>query len=204
MHKIFGLCLLCLLGCVSLIRAQEPAELSSLIRFKGEKTTCAMYTDECRVNILVKKSDAAITVDDLSSTNHKTFKIRAEDAIKLCEEEASFNLTDSKHSCSFKQFNLSESQDPNDYSIYTIRLSPGIVGFEYLVFFANQSKQTKHLIIITEPRRLIDILFDWYIRLFQLTISFLMGVLLDTNALRQLVKMPVPVAVCIRFFFYYF
>ena len=169
---------------------------SVLIRFEKDKTSCAMYSDsECYVNILTRKNDLLINANDLSSSDTKTFTLPAEDLIKPCQVKMDKN-SKPLNNCSFEKFNLTDlNKDPNEYSIYTIRLETNVVGFSYLVFFANQLKEIKYPIVITEPRRIIDIIFDWYIRLFQLLISLLMGILLDTSALKQLVKMPIPVLV---------
>ena len=179
---------------------EHSDQQSALIRFeKDTKTSCAMYSDlECYVNILIKKNDLTITPDDISSSDTKTFTIPIEDSIKLCELKMDKN-SEPLNNCSFEKFNWTLNENRDEFSIYTVKLNVRIVGFSYLVFFANKPNEIKYPITVTEPRRIIDIAFDWYIRCFQLMISLLMGILLDTEALKQLVKMPIPVLVTIRF-----
>lgn len=150
------------------------------IIFNSNKTSCAMYTDNCELFLLVKNSISdEINQDSLMSTNLRTFSI---DSIELLDTT----------NVSIKQKSSFENYTLDNYKIYLIKLKPGIVGFDYLVLIKSN---ISHYVVISEPRRIIDIIFDVYIKVFQVSISLLMGILLDTSALYKLVKIPIPIAV---------
>lgn len=176
---------------------EAESNQDKLAIFNTEKTSCAMYTDNCQLNVLIKKTVQNISKNMFQTTDSRTFTI---DSIQSCEELAnndiSNNFTNNIKCPEFAEFNSLLSDSQKYYSKFIIKLNPGIVGIDYLIFHPNEmSRKVQHLVIISEPRRLIDILFDYYIRLFQILISFLMGILLDSTALFKLVKMPVPVLI---------
>lgn len=150
------------------------------IIFNSNKTSCAMYTDNCEVFLLVKNSISdEINQDSLMRTNLRTFSI---DSIELLDITNVSIIQES----SFENYTL------DNYKIYLIKLKPGIVGFDYLVLTKSN---LSHYVVISEPRRVIDKIFDVYIKVFQVSISLLMGILLDMSALYKLAKIPIPIAV---------
>ena len=150
------------------------------IIFNSNKTSCAMYTDNCEVFLLVKNSISdEINQDSLMSTNLRTFSI---DSVELIDTTNVSIIQES----SFENYTL------DNYKIYLIKLKPGIVGFDYLVLIKSN---LSHYVVISEPRRVIDKIFDVYIKVFQVSISLLMGILLDMSALYKLAKIPIPIAV---------
>ena len=81
-----------------------------------------------------------------------------------------------------------------DYSLYVIKIIPGHFGAANIIF-SKENKQVKHLVVITEPRRIIDLIFDVYIWVFQVVVSILMGCLLDWEILLNILKIPYPVLI---------
>lgn len=183
---------------VLIINAQNdsPTHNNEYIKFSSVEKRCAMYTDNCYVSFAARKSLGEITLDVLISTNERTFKI---ESVTLCQTESeissnkTFQIDDG---CNLFD-GLASNISLNEFSVYSVKIKPGIVGFDHILFDESKPefKNVKYLIAISEPRRLIDIIFDYYIKIFQITISLLMGILLDSKALFKLVKIPIPVLI---------
>jgi predicted Na+-dependent transporter len=89
--------------------------------------------------------------------------------------------------------------DQNDYSVYIIKITPGIFGAANLSILSqsDEHEEEKNVIMIgiTEPRRFVDKFFDVYVWIFGVMISTLMGCLLELETIKKLVKIPVPVLI---------
>ena len=61
---------------IELTWTQEQTNQPPKIIFNKAKSLCSMYTDNCFVSILAKKSsDPPLNVNDISSSSIQTFKI---------------------------------------------------------------------------------------------------------------------------------
>ena len=62
----------------------------------------------------------------------------------------------------------------------------------------DQSKESNRFsvpVVIGAPKRVIDLIFDIWVWTFGAIISMLMGVLIDLSMVKEIVKMPIPVAI---------
>ena len=160
---------LILLFVFSIVIAQNE-----LVLFKVNKTQCSMYSNKCFVKVLAKDLD-------LNSTKSENDKLFTVISVTKCEKDSSNNT----QLCpDFDYFNLTSNTE--EYSIYIIKLDPISFGPANLTFF-NEENKIFHLVIITEPKRWIDIHFDLTISIFQIIISLITGCLLDWETLKKLV-----------------
>ena len=163
------------------------------IVFKDKVNKCQMYIDACEFNVLIKNT---ISLDNLAlkSLDEKVFTFRS---INLCTQ-ANANFSLNRNCTEFLGFFADAKKGVNteDYALYTVNFAPVLVGISMLEFtFSTTGEIISFDIVVTQPRRIIDYLFDIWIYSFGVFISMLMGILLDKKCLMDIVKMPIPVAI---------
>ena len=158
------------------------------IVFKDKVQKCRMYIESCEFNFLLKKS-IQINELNLTSSDESTFKIVS---IQLCND-----TTNSSDCNSIVDYFKDEEKRVNytEFNVYKIIYKPVLVGFSAIEFRLLSTEIILFDIIITEPRRFVDYVFDVFIYGFGITISTLMGVLLDKKSLVEIAKMPIPVVI---------
>jgi hypothetical protein len=173
---------------------------NGVIIFKDKLNKCPMYTyPGCEFDILLKNS-IDINKVSLKSSEIKVFKNAT---IELCNEtDELLNKTNFKQKCSnyssFKELN----QDLKDeYTVYKMKYVPVLVGVaELMINIESESDQEtpslfNYTIVVVQPKRVIDLIFDIWVWSFGILISCLMGILLDRTALKEIVKKPIPVVI---------
>jgi hypothetical protein len=173
---------------------------SSLI-FQEELNKCPMYTPICSFSVLINKS---INIDKIKFESSDLFVFK-NITIKLCDQDENdkdLNKTKSKPLCSsLTDFKSVKQDNYNDYLIYKIYYVPDLVGVAELMININDSENIEnnekfnYTIIVVQPKRVIDLVFDIYVWTFSLIISTLMGILIDRDALKAIIKMPIPVII---------
>ena len=159
------------------------------IVFKEKVQKCRMYIESCEFHVLIQKT---IQMDEfnVTSTDESTFKIVS---ITLCDDTK--NSSDCDYSMK-EYFNETKTElDVVKFNVYKITYKPILIGFSSFNFSLRSTEFILFDVIITEPRRFMDYVFDVFIRVFGVVISALMGVLLDKKALLQIAKMPIPVVI---------
>jgi hypothetical protein len=148
----------------------------SSIIFPQNLTNCPMYTESCPIQMLISKN---VPINDLNFTYNGLVYF------SFVKYQACTNVS---NDCKFE--NLNESlYDPGLIIIQSIIVGKGTVQVQY-----GQSS-VEHSVIITQPQRIIDKIWRAYLSIFQIMISTIMGVLIDIEALKKIVKMPVPVLI---------
>lgn len=162
------------------ISLENLPQLSPLILAPNK--TCVMYT-ECRVDFLVEKSLEIAHSYDFETTDDFVFTV---DSTELCADEVK----------AFNDFNL-PAEANNQYKCYSLKINTNVFGAAYLKVLDKRLKkdETNLLIIINEPRRIVDKIFDVWVWVFQVVVSILMGCLLDYETLKKIIKMPYPVLI---------
>jgi hypothetical protein len=181
------------------IQKQEHDLLrSSSIVFLEKLNKCPMYSTICSFSVLINKS---INIENikLESSDLVVFK---NISIKLCQQEINNLNVKSSSSCpsliEFKSFN---KDSYNDYLTYQIFYVPDLIGVADLMININDTENIEnnvnlnYTIIVVQPKRVIDLVFDIYVWTFSLLISTLMGVLIEPDALKDIIKMPIPAAI---------
>ncbi len=156
-----------------------------------------MYIDSCKFNVLI---DSSLSLEDLSinSADESVFNFTS---IELCDElviQKSINGTNQTFCSPIKEFFQDESKgiDLNKFTTYTITFKPIVVGLSSLDFVLKSTREVISFdIVVTQPRRVIDYVFDVYVYSFGVFISTMMGILLDKKCLLDIVKMPISVAI---------
>jgi hypothetical protein len=148
-----------------------------------------MYSIFCRVSVFVRKE---LNIDDLtikSSDEHK-FSYKS---IEPCPSQPEIdNTTKLDLGCILKN-NLTKEIIDN-YNIFSIKLDANIIGKAKLEISVKEQKYEQNVIIM-QPMRLIDIFFTIYAWAFALSISLLMGLILDVHTLIKIIKIPIPVGI---------
>ena len=171
---------------------------SSSIIFLEKLNKCPMYSTICSFPVLINKS---INIEKIKfeSSDLVVFK---NVTIKLCESndiEQILNETNVERSCpSLAEFKSVNEENHKDYLVYIIYFLPDLVGVADLMININDTEikeEFNYTIITVQPKRVIDLVFDIYVWSFSLLISTLMGILIDRDALRDIIKMPIPVII---------
>jgi hypothetical protein len=125
----------------------------------------------CKINVLIRKS---LSIDSL-----------------IIESDESIFLFDT-----IKQDSGNMTTD-EEYDCFTIDYQAKMIGKSSLIIKSkqNQSVLASVEIIVAQYRQKIDTVFDIWVWSFQIIISLIMGVLLDTESLIKIIKMPIPVAI---------
>ena len=175
---IFGLTFL--LGFVS---STEQERLPSVI-FETKLLKCAMYSKSCYLNVLMKSANS--TEVETSNTRISRYL-----SIHLCMDTEKFK-------CPSKQVfeeQLNNQTIDESYQVYSIHLYPALFGQSNLVISSKEDQNSSYsaIILVTQPRRWIDYLFDIWVYVFQTIISMIMGILINLDTLLMIKKLYKPV-----------
>jgi hypothetical protein len=163
---------------------------NGLIIFKANISICSLYSKDCKISILINNNLSDCDLD-LSSENTNIVEVRS---IKLCQENCA----------NFEEYvkpNMSTNYFANNYKVYDINLDTVLIGLTTIQFkIKNSSKETsfkdiKFPVLILQPMRFIDKVFHYYAMTFVVLISLTMGILLDVEALKKIIKIPIPVCI---------
>ena len=153
-----------------------------------------MYTDKCELNVWISKSiDVASQVRVRSTDNDVLSFESLQEISHVAEKNTSMATTDSKLDA---------------YNAFVLTFRPHLVGVSYMEFsISNDNVNRKdyrfeYLVVIGQPERLIDKLFNGITWFFLFFISLLMGLLIDQKVVLSMIKMPRPLFV--GFFSQYF
>lgn len=171
--------------------AHEMGNKSILLGVKEKKDQCRMFYSECTFQVLISK---LIPVADLFiySSNDEIYNF---ESIEQCEGNCSLDP--------FESYNL--SWPTKTHVNYNIKIKPALIGASDLVFFRNSTNKevARWSIVIFQPKRVVDKIFDIWIWVFGTLISLLMGVLIDRESLLKIIRMPKAVIIgfCCQYLF---
>ena len=171
--------------------AHEMGNKSVLLGVKEKNDQCRMFHLECTYQVLISK---LIPVADLFiySSDSKIYNF---ESIDYCEANCSLDP--------FENYNL--SWPTKTHVSYNIKIKPGLIGASDLVFIRNSTNKeiARWSIIINQPKRIVDRIFDVWIWVFGTLISLLMGVLIDRESLLKIIRMPKAVIIgfCCQYLF---
>lgn len=171
--------------------AHEMGNKSILLGVKEKNDQCRMFYLECTYQVLISK---LIPVADLFIYSSDS-KIYTFESMEHCEANCSLDP--------FESFNL--SWPTKTHVSYDFKIKPGLIGAADLVFIRNSTNKeiARWSIIINQPKRIVDRIFDVWIWVFGTLISLLMGVLIDRESLLKIIRMPKAVIIgfCCQYLF---
>lgn len=148
----------------------------------NKKNPCRMFQPDCTYYALISR---LIPQEQLYifSSDEEIFTFKS---IDKCDSNCSLEP--------FESFNLTR---PNiTHIMYKITIKPGLIGGASLIFFRNSTNdQFSWEIIINQPKRIVDRIFDVWVWVFGSLVSALMGVLIDRESLLKIIKMPKAVII---------
>lgn len=152
-----------------------------VVKFSNKiKLKCSMYKI-CQLDLAIKN---IFDLDQLvfESSDSKVFKLKS---VGPCDSKNCPTLADF-------WFNETEKNFQNSFTIYSVKIEAILIGKASLQIFEKEKMilLTHTDIVVTQPQRIIDIVFIIWVWTFGVLISLLMGVLLDKDALVKIVKMP--------------
>lgn len=180
--------ILALPSLISCVFQNNDSNISNLTILIDNKTECQMYQKNCFVKITSKY---LISFVNFKSNKSKIFEFNM---WKKC----SFNQTNTlpKDCLKFKK------SIPTNRELYLLNIKPKLVGRAYLeveYFIDDNYTRTKtrmiHSIVIKSPRRFIDVFQIFYISFVSFIVAIIMGILLDTDSLISIIKMPISVGI---------
>lgn len=148
-------------------------------------TKCSMFSTSCSINFLLK---------DLKEINNLKVKSTNERLVKVKSIDSCSNSSNYQKCATLEDFESLNNLERNQFlnNIYLVDLDPILVGKVKIEFNLANSTYL-HTMIITQPKRVIDLIQQIYIIIFSLTTAIIMGILLDLDKLRKILKMPIPV-----------
>ena len=80
--------------------------------------------------------------------------------------------------------------------LYLVYLDPLLIGSTF-IRFTNKTLQIDSVkrIVVTKPSRFVDKFYDIYVFVFSVSISVLMGIMLEWEIIKSMVKLPLPVII---------
>lgn len=164
---------------IQFISSLVQTNFSDLVILKNDEIKCKMFK-KCQFDILVRK-DFSIGSINISSSDLNVFKFNR---LSLCSELKCLSET---YILSFFINNSSSI----GYQVYNVEIESVLIGKAVLEFNTTDKVQVGScLIIITQPKRIIDIIFNIMIYSFGFIISLLMGILLDKKCILNIFKIP--------------
>ena len=160
---------------------------SAIILYPNELNICKMYNYSCYFTMLLKKP---LTAEYLNA--EIDLKYASVDKIIQCDD---YNQTSANFEFIFE---CNKTNKSIDYDVYLVKIIPLLIGYTTLTMSANLDNKTvfaKQRLVVKEPERFVDkfwVVFVWTI---QISISLLMGILLDIAALKKILTMPIPVGI---------
>lgn len=188
--KVIGV-LTVLLASVFLV-TDALGENMILMGKKKDKYSCRMYRDECQFNFLIFKK-LPVAEMSISSSDTRIFTYKS---IEYCLED-----------CSLDEFDyLNDSRLLDTHALFRVRIEPGLIGGADLVFKRNNVTDNvlaAYELVVNQPKRVVDRIFDVWIWIFGTLVSLLMGVLIDRESLLKIIKMPKAVILgfCCQYMF---
>jgi hypothetical protein len=165
--------------------ATDPLLTEDTILF-GEKppkkSECRMFRSECTVNVLISKK---LPISQLS-INSSDWEIFTYQSIDNCETD-----------CSLEPFAyLNKTNLLDTHVFYKVKIVPGLIGAANITFTRNTTGQDLgyYELVVNQPKRIVDRIFDVWIWVFGTLVSSLMGVLIDRESLLKIIRMPKAVA----------
>jgi hypothetical protein len=162
--------------------------LTDLIEFKDNSTKCSMFSNDCYVNFILRNITDLKNLK-VTSSNHKLLKIKSIDS---CNDLNNYQKC--PDIISFKSVANREIQ-LLDKNIFALNLDSILVGKIIIFFNLNNNSYFNHSVVITQPKRIIDLIQQIYIIIFSLTTALIMGILLDIEKLKKILKIPIPVII---------
>lgn len=163
--------------------AHEMGNKSVLLGEKDKSDQCRMFYSECTYQLLISR---LIPISDLFiySTDIEIFNFTS---IEHCETNCSLDP--------FEKYNL--SWPLKTHVSYQIKIKPGLIGAADLVFVRNFTNKeiARWSLIINQPKRIVDRIFDIWIWVFGTLVSALMGILIDRESLLKIIRMPKAVII---------
>lgn len=144
---------------------------------------CRMLGELCELYFFV---DPILELKDLigQSTDENVFQV---DSVEPCL------FSNQIQTClSNKQENETIIEDRN---VFRVKIRQNIIGQASVILQGQNSENANQTFtfdnyVVTTPRRIIDKIFDVWVWIFQMCVSFLMGVLIDRHSIVKIIKMP--------------
>ena len=160
--------------------------LSKPIQFLNDKSiNCAMYAEDCYFPVQLNLANP-FTQGNLQIKSNNTYLLDVISVKKCGTNVQSSTSLISSHAC----LNVS-----NNKNIYIIHLDPLVVGKTSLQFILGDNVLAYKHVIIPKPYRFLDIFYEAYVIVFSLLIAFLMGIMLNWEVIKKIIKVPLPVAI---------
>lgn len=156
-------------------------------------TRCNMYSNDCKILILISNE---IQITDLKASINET-KCFTFIKFESCDNIISNTKLTANEDCNKTNVTalIPKKIQIDNYKIVYAFFKPIIIGKSFIRFSNNQTDIGMVNMIILQPKRLIDSIFDKFVLVFQLMISTFMGLLLDVNTISKIIKMPIPVLI---------
>lgn len=166
----------------------ETDSPSGLIVFSSNVTRCSMFARDCSISFVIKNLNVLNDLKIISS-NENMIKIGS---IESC----SSSLTDYKQCKNPNDFEQLTNHERHLYenNIHLVNLKPTLVGKISIEFRLDNTNYT-HSVIVTQPKRAIDLIQQIYVIFFSLSTATIMGILIEWEKLKKILKMPIPVVV---------
>ena len=161
-------------------------EAQNLI-FQTNSTQCAMFAKNCFINLIIIDSKQ---ISDLQVKSSDRYLVKVK-SIDSCS-----NRTHYQKCVTIEEFEqLSSKQKVNmSKNIFVVVLEPILVGKTGIKFDLNTVSYV-HTVVVTQPKRFIDLFQQIYTVIFSLSTALIMGVLLDLSKLKKILVMPLPVII---------
>ena len=173
---------------IAFVSAQQDPSPQAVIQ--TELLKCPMYSKHCFLNVLLASS---VNSSDLQTTTSGSDRIFKYLGIGLCKDTEKYRCPNQQ---SFEKALDNRTLD-GDYQVYSVHLYPGLFGQANLTLvWRNQEHNVSlsAIILVTQPRRWIDHLFDISVYVFQTIISMIMGILIDVETLLKIKTLYKPVS----------
>lgn len=157
--------------------------------FQTNLTQCAMFAKNCFINFLLVDSKQIRNLQVKSSDQYLA---------KVKSIESCSNRTNYQKCATIDQFDQLSSKEKINFekNIFVVVLEPMLVGKVEIKFDLNgRSDSDVHAVVVTQPKRFIDLFQQIYTVIFSLSTALLMGLLLDISKLKKILVMPLPVII---------
>lgn len=175
MKFVFLICVV--FYCIQFISSLALTNSTDLVILKNDEFKCKMFKI-CKLDILIR-NDFSVDLINISSSDLTIFKFNR---LLPCSEPK----------CLSKNYiNSFRINSSINYQVYHVEIESVLIGKAVLEFNLNDKALINSCsIIITQPKRIIDIIFNVMIYSFGFIISLLMGILLDKKCILNIFKIP--------------
>jgi hypothetical protein len=166
MNNVLGLLL-----CGAILLVSIEASRANIYTKRKPVSKCAMHAKSCQIEALISRPTDAQSLYIKSNAD----RILTFESIHACEPSdnstACLSAVDPDASQTRAAFNLTEN-DGRQLSLYVIKFKSVLIGNASLQFYSKAGEDNstseedllyEHEVVVTAPRRLVDILFDIYI-----------------------------------------